>query len=76
MKNPFANKTRLAPPTLTIELLRRKRPDLFTHSATYAIECLIHEACGLPHPRTPNERVKLGAKNRGKQISKAAKKKK
>lgn len=38
-----------------LDLLRAKRPDLFTHGNNYAIECLIAEALGFPHPRTPAE---------------------
>ncbi len=45
----------LQPARAWVELLEAKRPDLFGHGKNYAIECLIAESVGMPHPRTPAE---------------------
>lgn len=54
---------------IAVETLRHQRPDLFVETDTYAIECALHEICGLPHPRRPSERQREGAKKRGAQLA-------
>lgn len=61
------------PAKVWLEALEAKRPELFEHGRNYAIECVIAEACKLPHPLPPGVRIQRGAERRGKQISKAAK---
>ena len=54
---------------IAVETLRHQRPDLFVETDTYAIECALHEICGLPHPRKPSERKQEGAAKRGRELA-------
>lgn len=61
------------PATAWLDTLQYKRPELFAHGRNYAIECVIAEACKLPHPLPPGIRIQQGAETRGKQLARAAK---
>lgn len=56
------------------DALKSNRPDLCEFGLNYAVECLIADACEMPRPPSPSARIKQGAENRGRAISKAAKK--